>query len=169
MTQRVVRAGWLAVFGAVLAVPVVVRLATSGPMPLWQPARRHHGLLALSGLVCAAVLPSRVRSLTRAFGIEDILDVHRFLGSPPPCSSCCTSRAVLAMNPAQVALLDPALNGPPAKAASGRHRGPRDAGRARRARGAGSSSATRCGAGSTCCWRSRTLAGSRCTCCGSTT
>ena len=80
MTQRVVRAGWLAVFGAVLAVPVAVRLATSGPLPLWHQLADITGLLALSGLVCAAVLPSRVRSLTRAFGIEDILDVHRFLG-----------------------------------------------------------------------------------------
>jgi len=118
MTQRVVRAGWLAVFGAVLAVPVAVRLATSGPLALWQQLADITGLLALSGLVCAAVLPSRVRSLTRAFGIEDILDVHRFLGIAAAVLVLIHLAAVLAMNPAQVALLDPALNGPPAKAAS---------------------------------------------------
>jgi len=118
MTQRVVRAGWLAVFGAVLAVPVAVRLATSGPLPLWQQLADITGLLALSGLVCAAVLPSRVRSLTRAFGIEDILDTHRFLGIAAAVLVLIHLAAVLAMNPAQVALLDPALNGPPAKAAS---------------------------------------------------
>lgn len=118
MTQRVVRAGWLAVFGAVLAVPVAVRLATSGPLPLWHQLADITGLLALSGLVCAAVLPSRVRSLTRAFGIEDILDVHRVLGIASAVLVLLHLAAVVAMNPAQVALLDPALNGPPAKAAS---------------------------------------------------
>src|SRR5689334_24040746 len=118
MTQRVVRAGWLAVFGAVLAVPVAVRLATSGPLPLWSQLADITGLLALSGLVCAAVLPSRVRSLTRAFGIEDILDVHRFLGMSAAVLVLLHLASVVAMNPAQVALLDPALNGPPAKAAS---------------------------------------------------
>ena len=118
MTQRVVRAGWLAVFGAVLAVPVVVRLATSGPEPLWHQLADVTGLLALSGLVCAAVLPSRVRSLTRAFGIEDVLDVHRFLGIASAVLVLLHLACVVAMNPAQVALLDPALNGPPAKAAS---------------------------------------------------
>ena len=118
MTQRIVRAGWMAVFGAVLAVPVAVRLATSGPLPLWSQLADITGLLALSGLVCAAVLPSRVRSLTRAFGIEDILDVHRFLGIASAMLVLLHLACVVAMNPAQVALLDPALNGPPAKAAS---------------------------------------------------
>ena len=59
-----------------------------------------------------------MRSLTRAFGIEDILDVHRFLGIASAVLVLLHLAAVLAMNPAQVALLDPALNGPPAKAAS---------------------------------------------------
>ena len=116
MTQRVVRAGWLAVFGAVLAVPVAVRLATSAPS-------RWHQLADITGCwPCPAwsapPSSSRVRSLTRAFGIEDILDVHRFLGIASAVLVLLHLAAVLAMNPAQVALLDPALNGPPAKAAS---------------------------------------------------
>src|SRR5829696_8954770 len=118
MTQRAVRAGWVAVFGVALGAPVVVRLATTAPEPMWKQLTDITGLLALSGLVCAAVLPSRVRSLTRAFGIEDILDVHRFLGVASAVLVLLHLAAVLAMNPAQVALLDPALNGPPAKAAS---------------------------------------------------
>jgi 3-phenylpropionate/trans-cinnamate dioxygenase ferredoxin reductase subunit len=118
MTQRVVRWGWLAFFAAVLVVPVVVRLATTAAEPMWRQLADVTGLLALSGLVCAAVLPSRIRSLTRAFGIEDVIDVHRFLGVASGVLVLVHVACVLAMNPAQVALLDPALNGPPAEAAS---------------------------------------------------
>jgi predicted ferric reductase len=118
MTQRVVRVGWLAFFAAVFVAPVGVRLATTTAEPMWRQLADVTGLLALSGLVCAAVLPSRVRSLTRAFGIEDVIDVHRFLGVASGMLVLIHLACVLAMNPAQVALLDPALNGPPAKAAS---------------------------------------------------
>jgi 3-phenylpropionate/trans-cinnamate dioxygenase ferredoxin reductase subunit len=118
MTQRVVRTGWLAFFGAVFVAPVLVRLATTAPEPVWRQLTDITGLLALSGLVCAAVLPSRVRSITRAFGIEDVIDVHRFLGIGSGALVLLHLACVVAMNPAQVALLDPALNGPPAKAAS---------------------------------------------------
>jgi 3-phenylpropionate/trans-cinnamate dioxygenase ferredoxin reductase subunit len=118
MTQRVVRMGWLGFFGAVFVAPVVVRLATTEAEPVWRQLAHVTGLLALSGLVCAAVLPSRVRSLTRAFGIEDVIDVHRFVGVSAGVLVLVHLACILAMNPAQVALLDPALNGPPAKAAS---------------------------------------------------
>jgi predicted ferric reductase len=118
MTQRVARTGWLAFFAAVLVAPVVVRLATTTAEPMWRQLADITGLLALSGLVCAAVLPSRVRSITRAFGIEDVLDVHRFVGVAAAVLVLIHLACILAMNPAQVALLDWALNGPPAKAAS---------------------------------------------------
>jgi 3-phenylpropionate/trans-cinnamate dioxygenase ferredoxin reductase subunit len=113
-----VRLGWLAFFAAVFVAPIVGRLATTAPEPMFRQLADITGLLALSGLVCAAVLPSRVRSLTRAFGIEDVLDVHRFLGVAAGVLVLVHLACVVAMNPAQVALLDPALNGPPAKAAS---------------------------------------------------
>jgi 3-phenylpropionate/trans-cinnamate dioxygenase ferredoxin reductase subunit len=118
MTQRVVRLGWLGFFAAVFVAPVLGRLATTTAEPVWRQLADITGLLALSGLVCAAVLPSRVRSLTRAFGIEDVLDVHRFVGVAAGVLVLVHLACVVAMNPAQVALLDPALNGPPAKAAS---------------------------------------------------
>jgi predicted ferric reductase len=118
MTQRVVRLGWLAFFAAVFVAPVVGRLATTSAEPVFRQLADITGLLALSGLVCAVVLPSRVRSLTRAFGIEDVLDVHRFVGVAAGVLVLIHLALVLAMNPAQVALLDPALNGPPAQAAS---------------------------------------------------
>jgi 3-phenylpropionate/trans-cinnamate dioxygenase ferredoxin reductase subunit len=118
MTQRVHRWGWLGLFGAVLAAPVLVRLATTGPEPLWQQLSVVTGLLALSGLVCAAVLPSRLRTLTRAFGIEDIIDVHRFLGVTAAVLVLLHLATVIAADPTQVGLLDPARNGPPARAAT---------------------------------------------------
>ena len=118
MTQRVVRLGWIAFFAAVFVAPVGARLATSTAEPVWRQLTDVTGLLALSGLVSAAVLPSRVRSITRAFGIEDVLDVHRFIGVISGVLVLVHLACVLAANPAQVALLDPALNGPPAQAAS---------------------------------------------------
>ena len=118
MTQRVVRLGWLTVFGAILVAPAGMRLATTTAEPMWRQLADVTGLLALSGLVCAAVLPSRVRSITRAFGIEDVIDVHRFLGVGSSVLVLVHLACVIAMSPTQVALLDPGLNGPPAKAAS---------------------------------------------------
>ena len=118
MTQRVVRTGWLAFFAAVFAAPAGARLATTSAEPMWRQLTDVTGLLALSGLVCAAVLPSRVRSLTRAFGIEDVIDIHRFLGVFSGVLVLLHLACVIATNPAQVALLDQGLNGPPAKAAS---------------------------------------------------
>ena len=53
MTQRAVRTGWIAVFGVVLGAPVLVRLATTAPEPLWKQLTDITGLLALSGLVVA--------------------------------------------------------------------------------------------------------------------
>src|SRR6476661_2380391 len=110
MTQRVVRLGWLAFFAAVFVAPVGVRLATTSAEPVWRQLADVTGLLALSGLVCAAVLPSRVRSLTRAFGIEDVIDVHRFLGVASAVLVLLHLACVVAMNPAQVAL-DPRAAG----------------------------------------------------------
>ena len=118
MTQSVVRTGWLAFFAAVFVAPVVARLATTPAEPMWRQLADITGLLALSGLVCAAVLPSRIRSLTRAFGLEDVIDVHRFVGVGSGVLVLVHLACILAMNPAEVALLDWALNGPPAKAGS---------------------------------------------------
>ena len=118
MTQRVVRLGWLAFFAAVFVAPVGARLATTSAEPLWRQLTDVTGLFALSGLVCAAVLPSRIRSITRAFGIEDVIDLHRSLGVFSGVLVLVHLACVIATNPAQVALLDQGLNGPPAKAAS---------------------------------------------------
>ena len=113
------RAAWIIGFGAVAVVPVVVRLATSPAVPLWEQLSVVTGLMALSALVCAAVLPSRLRSLTRAFGIESVIDVHRRTGASVAVLVLLHLVCVVAEDPAQVALLDPNRAGPPARAAVG--------------------------------------------------
>jgi len=102
-----VRGAWIAALGAVLVAPVVIRLLTAPPAPLWTQLSTTTGLLALSAIVCAAVLPSRVRSLTRAFGIEGILEVHRTLGALAAGLVLLHLACVVAADPANVALLDP--------------------------------------------------------------
>ncbi len=69
------------------------------------------GLLATSMLVCAVVLPSRLRSLTRTFGIDGVLGIHRFAGLTVTLLVSLHIVLVLAANPANVALLD-ALHAP---------------------------------------------------------
>jgi predicted ferric reductase len=118
MTQRVVRSGWHAFFGAVVAGPVVVRLVTTAPESMWRQLADVTGLLALSGLVCATILPSRIRSLTRAFGMKDIVAAHRVVGVASGVLVLVHLACVVAITPAHVALLDLALTRPPARAAS---------------------------------------------------
>lgn len=102
-----VRAAWIAGLGTVLVGPVLIRLVTAPAAPLWTQLSTTTGLLALSAMVCAAVLPSRVRSLTRAFGIEGILEVHRSLGTLAAGLVLLHLACVVAADPANVALLSP--------------------------------------------------------------
>jgi predicted ferric reductase len=119
LDHRLVRAAWITGLGAVVVAPVLVRLATATGVPLWEQLSIVTGLMALSGMVCAAVLPSRLRSLTRAFGIESVLDVHRRTGAAVGVFVLLHLVCVVVANPAQVTLLDPDLAGPPAHAAVG--------------------------------------------------
>jgi predicted ferric reductase len=64
------------------------------------------GLLATSMLVCAVVLPSRLRSLTRTLGIDGVLGIHRFVGLAVTLLVSLHIILVVAANPANVALLD---------------------------------------------------------------
>jgi predicted ferric reductase len=118
MTPRAVRSGWHAFFCAVIAGPVAVRVATTAPESVWRQLADTTGLLALSGLVCAAILPSRIRSLTRAFGIKDVVDVHRVVGVVSGTLVLAHLACAVAMKPAAVGVLDLALDRPPARAAS---------------------------------------------------
>jgi 3-phenylpropionate/trans-cinnamate dioxygenase ferredoxin reductase subunit len=118
MEQRIARTAWLVTIGAVLVLPVLLRLATAPAEPLWKHLSTITGLLALSALVGAVILPSRLRSLTRAFGIESVLDVHRFLGCATASLTLVHLACVVAADPAKVALLDVTSAGPAPLAAT---------------------------------------------------
>ncbi|MGH3687247.1 MAG: ferredoxin reductase family protein [Pseudonocardiaceae bacterium] len=64
------------------------------------------GLLATSMLVCAVVLPSRLRSLTRTFGIDRVLGIHRFVGLTVTLLVALHIVLVVAADPSNIALLD---------------------------------------------------------------
>ncbi|WP_433290462.1 ferredoxin reductase family protein [Pseudonocardia sp. CA-142604] len=106
MDQRMVRTAWLSVFGLIVVAPSLMWLAIAPNEPLWDHLSVVTGLLALSALVSAAVLPSRLRSLNRAFGIESVIDIHRFLGVVTATLVFVHLACVVAANPANVALLN---------------------------------------------------------------
>ncbi|GAA1219698.1 ferredoxin reductase family protein [Pseudonocardia alaniniphila] len=101
-----VRTAWLSVFGLIVVAPSLMWLAIAPNEPLWDHLSVVTGLLALSALVSAAVLPSRLRSLNRAFGIESVIDIHRFLGVVTATLVFVHLACVVAANPANVALLN---------------------------------------------------------------
>jgi predicted ferric reductase len=106
MNQQQLRVVWLSVFAAIVGAPALAYLATPSADGLWGRLSVLTGLLALSALVCAAVLPSRLRSLNRAFGIESVIDLHRFLGIVAAALVFAHLACVVAADPANVALLD---------------------------------------------------------------
>ncbi|MEJ3654208.1 ferredoxin reductase family protein [Actinomycetes bacterium KLBMP 9759] len=106
MSEGLQRTTWLAVLGAAIVGPALLWLATAPAEPLWTRLSVISGLFALSALVCAAVLPSRLRSLNRAFGIESVMEVHRFLGVVAAVLVLAHLACVVAADPTNVALLD---------------------------------------------------------------
>jgi 3-phenylpropionate/trans-cinnamate dioxygenase ferredoxin reductase subunit len=96
----------MGVLGVAIAGPALLWLAAAPVLPLWERLSILSGLFALSALVCAAVLPSRIRALNRAFGIESVMEVHRFLGVVTAVLVLAHLACVVAADPANVALLD---------------------------------------------------------------
>jgi len=118
MDQRLLRVAWLSGLGTVIGAPSLTYLALPSSGGLWHRLSVLTGLLALSALVCAAVLPSRVRSLNRALGIESVIDLHRFLGVVTAALVFAHLACVVAAAPANVMLLDLATAPGRAKAAT---------------------------------------------------
>lgn len=116
--QNRARTAWLAVLVVVLAGPVLLHLIRSGPLPLWRQLSIVTGLVATSALVCAVALPSRMRSLTKAFGIETVVGLHRQLGILAAGFIVVHLAFVVAANPTTVALLIFPKAPPRAKAAA---------------------------------------------------
>jgi len=107
---------WATAFLAVLLAPALLASVLHGPRPrsgssLLSTLSVGMGLLATSMLVCAVVLPSRVRSLTRTLGIDGVLAIHRFVGVAVTLLVALHIVLIFAAHPANVALLD-ALHAP---------------------------------------------------------
>jgi 3-phenylpropionate/trans-cinnamate dioxygenase ferredoxin reductase subunit len=126
MDQRLLRRAWLGTFGAIVIAPSLLWLVSAPEVAgfglvgrsLWSRLSVITGLLALSALVCAVILPSRLRSLNRAFGIESVIELHRFLGVICAIMVLTHLACVIAANPANVALLNFGLGVKRAQAAT---------------------------------------------------
>ncbi|GAA4918985.1 putative ferric reductase [Actinomycetospora succinea] len=81
MPAKLTRVLWIAVLAALVVVPVVLMASRAGGTSVVGMLSVGLGLLALSLLIVVVVVPSRVRSLTRAFGVEKVLGLHRWLGT----------------------------------------------------------------------------------------
>jgi predicted ferric reductase len=101
------RSAWALAFTVALFGPVALRAFSAEEQGLAKEIITVTGLLALSLLVCSVILPSRVRSITQAFGIESVLSGHAFLGACTGVASLAHVSAVIVADPASVGLLDP--------------------------------------------------------------
>lgn len=102
---------WATAFLALLLAPLLLALRADAPRAEDEPSLLLQlsvgvGLLATSSLVCAVVLPSRLRSLTRTLGIEGVLSTHRFVGLLVALLVLAHIALVVAEDPAKVALFD---------------------------------------------------------------
>jgi predicted ferric reductase len=109
--RQLERTLWATAFLAVLLAPALLAPVLHGPRTgdsssLLSQLSVGMGLLATSLLVCAVVLPSRVRSLTRTLGIDGVLGIHRFIGLAVTLLVGLHIILVLAAKPGNVALFD---------------------------------------------------------------
>lgn len=111
MRRQLERTLWATAFLAVLLAPVLMAAVLPDRRPgtgssLLSQLSVGMGLLATSMLVCAVVLPSRLRSLTRTFGIDGVLGIHRFVGLAVTLLVGLHIVLVVMANPANLALFD---------------------------------------------------------------
>jgi 3-phenylpropionate/trans-cinnamate dioxygenase ferredoxin reductase subunit len=109
--RQLERTLWATAFLAVLLAPALLAPLLHGLRPgdgasLLSELSVGMGLLATSMLVCAVVLPSRVRSLTRTFGIDGVLAIHRFVGLAVTLLVGLHIVLVIIAKPANLALFD---------------------------------------------------------------
>lgn len=116
MTQRTIRTMWVTLLAVVLLAPLVARSATSERNGFWPEITTVTGLLATSLLVVVVVMTSRIRSITRAFGLATTQAMHRYLGLLTVSMMGVHVGAVLIDSPDNVALLAP---GAPLRATAG--------------------------------------------------
>ena len=97
---------WATACLAGLLMPVLVGLSRAGDSSPLSELSVGMGIFGTSVLVCAVVLPSRLRSLTRSFGIDGVLGMHRFAGLLVTALVFAHIVLVVAVNPANLGLLD---------------------------------------------------------------
>ncbi|PZS38170.1 MAG: hypothetical protein DLM62_15200, partial [Pseudonocardiales bacterium] len=97
---------WATAGLAVLLMPVLLGLSRPGDSSPLPELSVGMGIFGTSVLACAVVLPSRLRSLTRTFGIDGVLGMHRFAGLLVAALVLAHIVLVVAVNPANVGLLD---------------------------------------------------------------
>jgi len=114
----VLRVVWVLLFMAVVFTPLVLSTQAGGRGDLTIELSLTLALLAFSLLVAAIVLPSRVRSISVAFGIERVLRSHRWLAVAVTTLVLIHLALVVADHPASVALLDARTAPPRARAAT---------------------------------------------------
>ncbi len=110
---------WAGGFVAALLGPVLLGLVNGNDNPLPAQLAVQSGVLATGVMVAAVVAPSRMRSLTRALGIEGVLGVHRSLGLLVALLVMAHIVLVLAATPSAVTLFDPRQWSAPSRAAIG--------------------------------------------------
>jgi predicted ferric reductase len=97
----------------------VVQVFIVGPAPVWDQLVDLTGLFALSAMICAFVLVSRLRALSRVVGISSMIALHRGMGILAAGSVLLHIGAVIAADPNNLLLLSWVYAPPRARAATG--------------------------------------------------
>jgi len=113
----VIKTVWATVFLLLVFVPLILAPGAGGEHRpwskggLWVELCLTSGLLGLSTLAATIVLPSRVKSLTQAFGIEQVLRSHRWLALATTIIVVAHVLFIVIDKPLNVLLLSPADTG----------------------------------------------------------
>lgn len=116
---RLLKALWTSVFLALVFIPLVLAPGAAGSRRpwsqggLWVELCLTTGLLGLSTLAATLVLPSRVKSITMAFGIESVLRSHRWLAVVTTVIVALHLAFILIDNPKNILLVSPGSTGAP--------------------------------------------------------
>jgi predicted ferric reductase len=115
---KTLRAIWAVIFFAVVFLPLGLAPRAGGEMRPWSRGGMAielcltTGLLGLSTLAATVILPSRMRSISRAFGIEGVMRSHRLLALLTTGLVLLHVAFVAIDHPGNVVLLYP-VTGPP--------------------------------------------------------
>jgi predicted ferric reductase len=117
MRVRLLKLVWTATFLVLVFAPLALAPGAGGERRpwskggIWVELCLTTGLLGLSTLAATIVLPSRVKSLTQAFGIEGVLRSHRWLGLATTVVVVAHVGFIVIDKPLNVLLLSPGSTG----------------------------------------------------------